>query len=82
MGEWARRGMGNPSIGSFWGWSCAAGLLTFLATAGGFKLLASPREDAMLEAEGLIPIPIFFQKTELVVTFLLVLLGIAFGNRV
>ncbi|MFB6261829.1 MAG: hypothetical protein ABEK42_14465, partial [Thiohalorhabdaceae bacterium] len=28
----------------------------------------------------LIPIEIFFQKSELVVTFLLVLLGIAFGN--
>lgn len=34
----------------------------------------------MPEAETLIPIEIFFQKTDLIFTFLLVLLGIAFGN--
>jgi putative transport protein len=34
----------------------------------------------MPDAEMLIPIEIFFQKTDLVFTFLLVLLGIAFGN--
>ena len=34
----------------------------------------------MLETDGLVPIEFFFRKTELVVTFLIVLLGIAFGN--
>lgn len=34
----------------------------------------------MPELETLIPIEIFFQKSDLVVTFLLVLIGIAFGN--
>ena len=34
----------------------------------------------MLDTEGVIPIEFFFQKTELVVTFLVILLGIAFGN--
>jgi len=34
----------------------------------------------MPEPDALIPIEIFFQKSDLVVTFLLVLLGIAFGN--
>ena len=34
----------------------------------------------MPEADALVPIEIFFQKSDLVVTFLLVLLGIAFGN--
>lgn len=34
----------------------------------------------MPDAETLVPIQIFFQKSDLIVTFLLVLLGIAFGN--
>lgn len=34
----------------------------------------------MLETEGVVPIEFFFRKTELIVTFLVILLGIAFGN--
>ncbi|HKJ77789.1 MAG TPA: hypothetical protein VKA64_11365, partial [Gammaproteobacteria bacterium] len=34
----------------------------------------------MLDTEGIVPIEFFFQKTELVVTFLVILLGIVFGN--
>ncbi|MFP4561494.1 MAG: aspartate:alanine exchanger family transporter [Thiohalorhabdus sp.] len=34
----------------------------------------------MPEADVLIPIQIFFQKSDLVITFLLILIGIAFGN--
>lgn len=34
----------------------------------------------MLETPGVIPIELYFKKTELVVTFLVILLGIGFGN--
>ncbi len=34
----------------------------------------------MLETEGVVPIEFFFRKTELIVTFLVILLGVAFGN--
>ncbi len=33
-----------------------------------------------MDIDGLIPIPLYYQHSELVITFLLVLLGIAFGN--
>jgi len=34
----------------------------------------------MLDTEGLVELSFYFQKTDLLITFLVILIGIAFGN--